>query len=88
MLFKPICDSHDTDKLLDLFGGAANPARALWAYRAVDDRVRSAVTKFGDVNQQVMARIAKEGIRDGDIRGPREVPERSEDSSWGGWQTG
>lgn len=88
VLFKPICDSHDTDKLLDLFGGAANPARALWAYRAVDDRVRSAVTKFGDVNQQVMARIAKEGIRDGDIRGPREVPERSEDASWGGWQTG
>lgn len=61
-LFKPICDSHDTDRLLDLFADAANPARALWAYRGVDDRVRSAVAKFGDVNQQVMARIARTGV--------------------------
>ena len=56
VLFKPICDSHDTDLLLDAFAHAANPARALWAYRAVDDRVRSAVAKFGWVNQQVLAR--------------------------------
>lgn len=62
VLFKPICDSHDTDALLDLFAAAPNPARALWAYRAVDDRVRSAVAKFGDVNQQVMARIARTGV--------------------------
>lgn len=64
VLFKPICDSHDTAALLDLFVGAEHPARALWAYRAVDDRVRSAVAKFGDVNQRVMARIATTGIDD------------------------
>ncbi len=62
VLFKPICDSHDTDLLLEAFRGAANPARALWAFRAVDDRVRSAVAKFGSVNQQVLTRIAREGI--------------------------
>lgn len=62
VLFKPICDSHDTDTLLDAFREAANPARALWAFRVVDDRVRSAVAKFGSVNQQVLIRIAREGI--------------------------
>lgn len=74
VLFKPICDSHDTDKLLDLFADAPNPARALWAYRNVDDRVRSAVAKFGDVNQRVMARIAQTGV-DGSWQTGRMTPE-------------
>ena len=74
VLFKPICDSHDTDLLLDAFAEAPNPARALWAYRAVDDRVRSAVAKFGDVNQQVMTRIAATGV-DGTWQTGRMTPQ-------------
>ena len=74
VLFKPICDSHDTDLLLDAFVDAPNPARALWAFRGVDDRVRSAVTKFGNVNQQVMARIAATG-GDGSWQTGRMTPE-------------
>ena len=78
VLFKPICDSHDTDRLLDAFAHAANPARALWAYRAVDDRVRSAVAKFGWVNQQVLARIAATGI-DGSWQAGRMTPQLLDD---------
>lgn len=57
VLFKPLCDSHRTPELLDGIGAGA-PGRAIWAYRGVDGRVRSAVAKFGDVNLQVLARIA------------------------------
>lgn len=74
VLFKPICDSHDTDRLLDAFAAAPNPPRALWAYRSVDDRVRSAVAKFGAVNQQVMSRIAQTGV-DGSWQTGRMSPE-------------
>lgn len=58
VLFKPLCDSHRTGELLD---GVATcrPARALWAYRAVDGRAASAVAKFGDVNLRVMRGIAE-----------------------------
>lgn len=54
VLFKPLCDSHRTGDLLDAAPGSA----ALWAYRNVDDRVRSAVAKFGDVNRRVLTDIA------------------------------
>lgn len=57
VLLKPLCDSHRTDHLLDELGLSV-PPRAVWAYRSVDARVRSAVAKFGDVNRRVLADIA------------------------------
>lgn len=60
VLFKPLCDSHRTPDLLDGIGAGA-PGRAIWAYRGVDGRVRSAVAKFGAVNRTVLARIASGG---------------------------
>ena len=51
VLFKPLCDSHRTPELLAHFG---TRARAIWAYRDVDGRVRSAVAKFGDSNLRVL----------------------------------
>lgn len=55
VLFKPLCDSHRTPELLDHFGPNA---RAIWAYRNVDGRVRSAVAKFGDSNLRVLRAFA------------------------------
>jgi hypothetical protein len=49
VLFKPLCDSHRVDHLLDALG-TPSPGRAIWAYRDVDGRVRSAVSKFGRNN--------------------------------------
>ena len=57
VLFKPLCDSHRTNDLLDSFD-YPTPPRALWAYRGVDGRVRSAVAKFGDVNRRALTEIA------------------------------
>jgi hypothetical protein len=57
ILFKPLCDSHRTNALLDGLG-TPSAGRAVWAYRDVDGRVRSAVQKFGDANRQALARIA------------------------------
>jgi hypothetical protein len=57
VLFKPLCDSHRTDELLDGLG-TASPGRAIWAYRSVDGRVASALAKFGDVNLQVLRELA------------------------------
>jgi hypothetical protein len=56
VLFKPLCDSHRVDDLLAL--DTPMPGRAIWAYRSVDDRVRSALAKFGDANLQVLRQIA------------------------------
>ena len=42
-------------RLLDYFGPRA---RAIWAYRSVDGRVRSAVAKFGDSNLRVLRAFA------------------------------
>ena len=56
VLFKPLCDSHRVDELLAL--DTPMPGRAIWAYRSVDDRVRSALAKFGDNNLQVLRQIA------------------------------
>lgn len=55
VLFKPLCDSHRTPELLDHFRPTA---RAIWAYRDVDGRVRSAVAKFGDSNLRVLRTFA------------------------------
>jgi len=58
VLFKPLCDSHRIGAVMD---GLGAPAQAIWAYRAVDGRVRSAVAKFGDVNLRVLRQIAEGG---------------------------
>ena len=55
VLFKPLCDSHRTPELLGHFGAGA---RAIWAYRNVDGRVRSAIAKFGDSNLRVLRTFA------------------------------
>ena len=56
VLFKPLCDSHRVDELLALDTPTAG--RAIWAYRSVDGRVRSALAKFGDTNLRVLTEIA------------------------------
>jgi hypothetical protein len=57
VLFKPLCDSHRVDHLLDSLG-TRSPGRAIWAYRDVDGRARSAVSKFGRNNLLVLRDIA------------------------------
>jgi hypothetical protein len=57
VLFKPLCDSHRVDHLLDSLG-TPSPGRAIWAYRDVDGRVRSAVSKFGRNNLLTLRDIA------------------------------
>lgn len=52
VVVKPLCDSHRAVHLLDGLG-TQERGIALWAYRNVDDRVRSAVRKFGDSNLRV-----------------------------------
>jgi len=56
VLFKPLCDSHRVDELLAL--DTPTGGRAIWAYRGVDGRVRSALAKFGDTNLRVLTDIA------------------------------
>ncbi len=63
VLLKPLCDAHRTNELLDTMGTPA-PGRAIWAFREVDGRVRSAIAKFGDANLRVLAEIAGGGGRD------------------------
>src|SRR5215211_3632558 len=63
VLLKPLCDSHRTVELLDDLG-VRLPARALWVYRSVDGRARSAVAKFGDANLRVLREVAAGGGRD------------------------
>lgn len=57
VLLKPLCDSHRTVELLDAIG-TPSPGKAIWAYRAVDGRVRSALAKFGASNLRALSRIA------------------------------
>lgn len=57
VLFKPLIDSHRVDHLLDDLP-VATRGRAIWAYRNVDDRVRSAIAKFGDTNLRALTDIA------------------------------
>jgi len=57
VLFKPLCDSHRVPELLgDL--GTPSRGRAIWIYRAVEGRARSAVAAFGANNLNVMSDIA------------------------------
>jgi hypothetical protein len=62
VLFKPLCDTHRTPELLDGLGVRRAP-QAMWAYRSVDGRARSAVAKFGDVNRRVLRELAHGGGR-------------------------
>jgi hypothetical protein len=71
VLFKPLCDSHRVDDLLGL--DTPMPGRAIWAYRSVDDRVRSALAKFGDNNLQILRQIA-DGRGDGRWQAQRVSP--------------
>ncbi|MFL6099165.1 MAG: sulfotransferase [Actinomycetales bacterium] len=57
VMFKPLCDSHRVDHLLDDIS-SPRPGRAVWAYRDVEGRVRSALAKFGDGNLQVLREFA------------------------------
>ena len=57
VLFKPLCDSHRADELLDGLG-TTMPARAIWAYRGMEGRVRSSLSKFYDHNLTIMRDIA------------------------------
>ncbi len=56
-LFKPLCDSHRADQLLDQIG-TTMPPRAIWAYRGMEGRVRSSLSKFRDHNLTVLADVA------------------------------
>lgn len=56
VLFKPLCDSHRVDELLDRH--ASRQAAALWVYRDVAGRSGSTVAKFGDHERTVLEAIA------------------------------
>ncbi len=53
VLLKPLCDSHRIDEMLDSLGTHTTP-RAIWAWRGVDARVRSAVAKFPTSNIRIL----------------------------------
>jgi lipopolysaccharide/colanic/teichoic acid biosynthesis glycosyltransferase len=57
VLFKPLCETHRLTQLLDELATPQSP-KALWAYRGVDGRVRSAVTKFGPAASDALRAIA------------------------------
>ncbi|MEA3509929.1 MAG: hypothetical protein U9R51_00700 [Actinomycetota bacterium] len=54
IVFKPLCDSHRVDHLLDDIPSDTS-ARAIWVYRSFEARARSAVAKFGSSNRDVLA---------------------------------
>lgn len=57
VVFKALCDSHRAPDLLD---GLGTPSRgkAIWIYRSMEARVRSAVARFGDNNLRVLSALA------------------------------
>ncbi len=57
VMLKPLCDSHRIGSLVDGLGTPL-PGRIIWVYRAPDNRVRSAVTKFGDANRRALQAVA------------------------------
>ena len=63
LVFKPLCDSHRIVELLDTLGTPGN-GRAIWAYREVNGRVRSALAQFGANNLTVLTEIARGRGRD------------------------
>ena len=70
VLLKPLAESHRIVELLDGLGTPTAP-RAIWAYRGVDGRVRSAVAKFGPNNLLALRAIAEDRHdRDWSVDGP------------------
>lgn len=63
VVFKPLCDSHQVTRLLDALP-VPNHGSALWVYRDVEGRARSALAKFGDVNLRILREIASGNGRD------------------------
>lgn len=57
VVFKPLIDTPRACTLLDGLGSPRRPL-LLWAYRDVDGRVRSSLTKFGDAERTALADIA------------------------------
>jgi hypothetical protein len=57
VLFKPLCDSGRIAAVIDRLP-VVSRSRAIWAWRDVDDRARSAVAKFGDANRRALQQIA------------------------------
>jgi hypothetical protein len=55
--FKALNDSHRIVHLLEHLGTPAH-GRAIWIYRSVEARVRSAVARFGDDELRILRRIA------------------------------
>ncbi len=57
VLFKPLTDSHRLPEILDGLSSGSTP-KAIWVYREVAGRTRSALAKFGDSNARVLRRQA------------------------------
>jgi hypothetical protein len=76
VLFKPLLDSHAVPDLLDRLDTPMSP-RAIWAYRDVDGRVRSALSKFG-ANALEAMRATAEGRADGSWQAQGLSPESVE----------
>jgi hypothetical protein len=57
VLFKPLCDSGRIAAVVDRLPVVPS-ARVIWAWRDVDARARSAVSKFADANLVALRRIA------------------------------
>jgi hypothetical protein len=58
VLLKPLCDSHRVDQLLDGLG-TASPGKAIWVFRSVEGRTRSALAKFGPHSLHILHQIAE-----------------------------
>lgn len=70
VLMKPLAESHRAAELLDTLG-TPTPPKAIWAYRGVDGRVRSAVAKFGPNNLLTLRAIVRgETGREISVDGP------------------
>ena len=54
-IYKPLCDGHLADRLLDLHAGS----KALWVLRRWQDVARSAVVKWGSHQAEVVTAIAR-----------------------------
>lgn len=68
VLLKPLAESHRALELLGI--GTPTPPAVIWAWRDVDDRVRSAVSKFGPNNLLTIRAIVRGGSRSISVDGP------------------
>ena len=71
VVFKPICDAHRMDGILERFP----TARVIWPYRSYQDVANSAVRKFGDHHREIIAAIARRDWNWLGWRGERLAPE-------------